>query len=121
MMTGTHSIHNNPVFEVSQWSVKHTGSRIDHDANGSIAGADVCTIETNNQHQHVNVGGMDNHELTDIPLVTCDGVVTSNKGPLTLIMNWCALTGKNHSIHAASQLEYQGDVIDDKALANNYL
>ena len=94
---------------------------MDRDTNGGIAGNDVRIIETNSPVRTVNVRGIDNHELTSIPIVTCAGVVTTQKGPITLIMNQYASIGKGHSIHSFTQLEHHGNHIDDKALPNDGL
>ena len=96
-------------------------SLIDHGANGSIAGSDVRIIETNSPVRTVNVCGIDNHELTSIPIVTCAGVVTTQKGLITLIMNQYAFIGKGHSIHSSPQLEHHDNHVDDKAIANDGL
>lgn len=113
----TYSVNNRITYEVTKRSINRTGSLIDRGANGSIAGSDVCIIETNDPPHTVNVCGIDNHELNNIPIVTCAGVVTSHKGPLTLIMNQYASIGKGHSIHASPQLEHHDNIIDDKAQA----
>jgi hypothetical protein len=48
-------------------------------ANEGIAGPDVCIIEkvlgSNNEPRIVDVCGIDNHELTSIPIVNVGGVV----------------------------------------------
>ena len=56
-----------------------------------------------------------------MPVVTCAGVMTTQKGPVTLTMNQCAHVGKGHSIHASTQMECHGDIVDDKAITNNGL
>jgi len=45
-----------------------SGSCIDRDVNGGIAGGDVCIIEKSDQT--VDVRGIDNHQITNIPY--CD-------------------------------------------------
>ena len=75
----TYQINQSLTYIVSKRSIDQNGSLIDRGANGSIAGADVRIIETNSPVRSVNVRGIDNHELTSIPIVTCAGVVTTQK------------------------------------------
>ena len=49
------------------------GSLIDRGANSGIAGDNVCIIKKSDQT--VNVRGIDNHQITNIPIVTAGGVV----------------------------------------------
>ena len=60
----------------------HTASIVDRGANGGIAGNDVCLIPALSQsaHRTVNIMGIDNHQLVDVPLVTVGGVSTSYGG-----------------------------------------
>ena len=83
----TYKVNQSLTYTVSKRSIDRNGSLIDRGANGSIAGADVRILDTNSPVRTVNVRGIDNHELTSIPIVTCAGVVTTQKGPITLIMN----------------------------------
>ena len=52
---------------------KNTGLLVDHGANGGIAGEDVKII--NKTGRHVDVQGIDNHQIVDIPIVTAGAVV----------------------------------------------
>ena len=83
----TYQVNKNLIYKVSQYSIHCNGSLVDHGSNESIAGDDVCVLDTNNPPHHVNFRGINNHELTNIPIVTCAGVITTQKGPVTLIMN----------------------------------
>ena len=62
------------------------GALIERGANGSLAGSDVRVISQVNDRK-VNAEGIENHQLTDIPLVTAAGVITTQKGPVIAIMN----------------------------------
>jgi hypothetical protein len=58
-----------------------SGALIDSGANGAITGSDIHIIEkvigSNNEPRTVDVCGIDNHELTSIPIVNVGGVVPS--------------------------------------------
>jgi hypothetical protein len=83
-----------------------TGALINSGANGGIAGSDCHTIKVNYQPQHfVNVEGIDGHVMTKWWLVTAGAVTETNRGPVILIMNQYAHSGKGHSIHLSPQLE----------------
>jgi hypothetical protein len=88
-----------------------SGSLIDCGANGGITSGDIhiieCTLRT------VNVCGIDNHEVTGIPIITAGGIVTSQHGPVIGIFPQYAYLGSGKTIHSAAQLEhYQNNVND---------
>jgi hypothetical protein len=88
-----------------------SGSLIDRGANGGIAGDDVRVIE--HTMRTVDVRGIDNHEVTGIPIVTAGGVVKTQHGPVIAILSQYAYLGSGKTIHSAAQLEhYQNDVND---------
>jgi hypothetical protein len=88
-----------------------SGSLIDRGANGGIAGDNVHIIE---RAMHtVNVCGIDNHEVTGIPIITTSGVVKTQHRPVIAILPHYAYLGSGKTIHSAAQLEhYQNDVND---------
>ena len=90
---------------------------IDRGANGSLAGSDVRVISQVNDGK-INVEGIDNHQLTDIPLVTAAGVITTQKGPVIVIMNQYAHINQGNTIHSSGQLEAFGTIVHDKAKPN---
>lgn len=110
-----HQINQTLTCEVNQQSIKHKGSLIDCGANGSIVGDDVQILDVDTPPWTVNVCCINNHKLTNISIVSCPGVVTSQKGHLTLIMNQ---RGKGHFIHASPQLEQHDNIVDNKVLVN---
>jgi hypothetical protein len=86
-------------------------SLVDRGANGGVAGNDVRVIFKTNRT--VDIRGIDNHQVTNIPIGTVGGVVNSQKGPIIVIMHQYALLGKGTSIHSPCQLEaYHNDVND---------
>ena len=93
-----------------------TGALVDRGANGGIAGSDCRVIEVNDQPQrYVNVEGIDGHVMERRRLVSAGAVAQSNRGPVILIMNQYAHSGKGHSIHSSPQLEWNGVDVDEKS------
>ncbi|KAG7340327.1 hypothetical protein IV203_023870 [Nitzschia inconspicua] len=89
---------------------------VDRGANGGIAGENLRVIEQTGRT--VNVAGIDNHQLIDIPIVTAGGVTQSHKGPVITIFHQYACTGRGKSVHSSAQLEWYKNTVDDKAKAN---
>jgi len=53
-------------------------------ANGGIAGDDICIIE---KFDHtVDVQGIDNHQITNIPIMTAGEVVKTQQRPAIVIL-----------------------------------
>ncbi len=63
-------------YSVSQASRRKKSSLINRGANGGIAGIDTRVIECH-PHRTVNICGIDNHEITSIPIVTAGAVARS--------------------------------------------
>ena len=92
------------------------GSLVDRGANGGIAGNDMTIIEDTGRT--VNISGIDDHQLTDLKIVTAGGVVQSQHGPIILVCNQYAYNpGAAKSIHSSPQLEHYKVKVDDRALA----
>ena len=84
-------------------SNKSRGSLIDHGANGGVVGSDVRVISWS--ERCVDITGIDDHELTGIPIGTAGAVVQSQHGPLIAILNQYALHGtKNQEIRTAKYI-----------------
>jgi hypothetical protein len=97
-----------------------SGSLIDRGANGGIPGDDVRIIERT--LRTVDVHGIDNHEVTGIPIVTAGSVIMTQHGPLIGIFPQYAYLGSGKTIHSAAQLEhYQNDVNDRSIKVNGGL
>ena len=60
----------------------------------------------------------DNHQLTNINIITAAGVVESQRGPVVLIMHQCAHMPGGKTIHSSAQLESHGMTVDDRAISN---
>ena len=65
----THKIE----YAVSAHRASKTGALVDRGANGGIAGEDVCIISRTGRQ--VDVQGIDNHQIVDIPIVTAGAVI----------------------------------------------
>ena len=53
------------------------GSLVDRGANGGLAGSDVRVVERSESPRRVDVSGIDNHQMTNLPIVTVGGVIQS--------------------------------------------
>ena len=113
------SISYADIYSVSQHASGKNGSLVDRGANGGIAGDDVRIIDRT--HRSVDVRGIDNHQLTNIPIVTAGGVATSQHGDVIVILNQYAYTGKGRTIHSCAQMEwYKSDVNDPRRRSTTY-
>jgi hypothetical protein len=100
-------------YRVSEHKHKPNSSLIDRGANGGFVGNDVRRIATCSD-KTVNIMGIDNHQLSSIPLVTAGGVSQSQMGPVILIFNQYAHYGKGKSIHSPVQFETFHNKVDDR-------
>ena len=89
-------------------------SLVDRGANGGIAGNYVQVVEK--LHLHVDVQGIDNHKMNDIPIVTAAGVTKTQRGEVILILDQYAYVGKGTSIHSSPQIEAYSNKVDDRAI-----
>jgi len=91
-----------------------SGALVDRGANGGIAGGDVRVI--NRTGRQVDVQGIDNHQIVDIPIVTAGAVVKTQRGEVIIILHQYAYTGKGKTIHSSGQMEWHKQLVDDKSL-----
>ena len=89
-------------------------SLIDRGANGGICGEDVRVISSSKRT--VNIQGIDNHTISNVPIVSAGGVVDTQHGPVILVMHQYAHVGKGNTIHSAGQLEFFGNDVNDKSV-----
>ena len=97
-------VNHTETYSVSKHASTMNASLVDRGANGGIAGDDVRIIDRT--HRSVDVCGIDNHQLTNVPIVTAGGVATSQHGEVIVILNQYAYTGKGKSIHSCAQMEW---------------
>ena len=77
---------------------------VDRGANGGVGGSDVRIIYKSDRS--VNITGIDDHEMKNIPIGTVGAVVKSQCGEVIAIMNQYAITGRGKTIHSSAQLEH---------------
>ena len=91
-------------------------SLVDRGANGGVAGDDVCVIEETGRR--VDIEGIDQHQVNNIPICTVGGVVTTSDGEQVIaVLGEYAWVGKGPSIHSSGQLEHHGNYVCDKSYA----
>ena len=109
------------VYRASETRQVRRGALVDQGANGGIAGGDCRVIHSQPTGRTVDVQGIDNHQLTDIPLVTAGAVVATQCGNVILIMHQYAHMPQGKTIHSAIQLEHFKQQVDDRARAMSFL
>jgi hypothetical protein len=103
-------------YDVSKAARRARGSLIDRGANGGIAGSDTRVI-ARHPHRTVDIRGIDNHEITSIPIVSAGAVVRSQRGPVIVIMHQYAYhPQQGDSIHSSCQLESFHNDVNDKSI-----
>ena len=105
---------HNIVYWTSQHRSVRKGALVDLGANGGIAGDNVHVTMTGS-HPQVDVQGINNHQLVNIPLATVGGVLLTQKGPIIGIFNQFAYTGKGRTILSSRQMEHLKQQVDDQA------
>ncbi len=110
--TRTANVHEQIQYRVSAHSQSQSRSLVDRGANGGIAGDDVRVISRS--HRTVDIQGIDNHQVTDKPIVTAGGVVNTHKGEAIAILHQYAHVGKGNSIHSSGQLEHFKNDVNDQ-------
>ena len=75
----------------------------------------MCRIIAKTGRQ-VDIQGIDNHCINDIPIVTAGGVINTQKGEVIAIMHQYAYVGKGKTIHSSGQLEAHKQGVHDKSI-----
>ena len=110
----------NRSINITQYTVsKHQrksrkGQLVDRGASGGVA-ADDLRILCHTAQPPVSVIGLDNHELTNLPIVNAVGITESQHGPIILHFNQYAYVGRGKSIHSCGQIEHYKNEVDDKS------
>jgi hypothetical protein len=102
-ITDTTDTNGKITYQASSASSQQRGALIDRGSNGGVAGDDVRVICIDH-HRTVDVEGIDNHQITNIRIVTAGALVDTNRGPVILIMNQYAHAGKGKTIHSSGQM-----------------
>eukprot|EP00536_Pseudo-nitzschia_multiseries_P011038 jgi/Psemu1/27670/gm1.27670_g len=106
------------VYHSNKTNVSTPGyAMVDHGANGCIIDNDACLISKDIPPRYVNVTGINNHQIQNIPIATCGAYSVSNRGPVILIFHECAYTGQFPSILLSSgQMEAYLSLVDDTSI-----
>jgi len=99
-------------YSVSASKSSSTQSLVDRGANGGIGGSDVRVIHKT--HCSVDVQGINNHQMVDIPIATVGGVINTQRGEVIAILHQYA--GVGTSIHSPAQLEWYRNDVNDKSI-----
>ena len=108
---------------ITYFASKHVSiSNIDHGlinggANRIIAGEECIWIGGPSIERKVNVTGIDKYkELMDIPIGKVGTLATSNQGPVILIINKVAYTGRHTTILSWVQMEVYYNNVGDRLI-----
>ena len=101
------------LYNISSCHTAEKGALLDCGANGGIAGDNIRVIAKTGKS--VDIQGIDSHRINEIPIVTADGVIYTQKGPVIAIMHQYAYTRKGKSIHLCAQLEAYKQTVHDKS------
>jgi hypothetical protein len=103
-------------YDVSQASCRKQGLLVDRGANGGIAGSDARVI-ARHPHRTVDIRGIDNHEITSIPVVSAGAVARSQRGAVIVLFHQHAYhPQQGGSIHSLCQLEAFSNDVNDKSI-----
>ena len=94
--------------------VNHWRALIDRGANGSIAGNDMKVIR--NTGQSIDLSGIDDHTIRNLPIVDAGGVTRTQKGDIILVVHQTAYMPEGRSIISTGQLEHFKIKVDEKPL-----
>jgi len=90
------------------------GALLDRGCNGCFAGSDLRPI--GKSHRTVNVTGLANKELHDVPIGTAAGTCTDVHGEeVIVIFHETALYNKGSSMLSCAQIEHNGWTVDDRS------
>jgi len=79
--------------------------------NGGIGGSDVWVIFKT--HCSVDVQGIDNHQMTNIPITTVGGGINTQHSAVIVILHQYACTSLGTSIHSSVKLEWYQIIVTD--------
>jgi hypothetical protein len=88
------------------------GSLVDGGCNGGLAGADVLIMDEHSFGK-VDIVGVADNLIKNIPLCTAAGLIQTNDGPIIGIMHNYAALKTGGSIHSPLQFKDHGILVDD--------
>ena len=90
-------------YNISNTVSKEIGSLVYWEENGGLAGSDIRVVCYHEPPRFINVNGINNHQVKDLPIVTAGGVTTSQRGEVIVILHQYAYMRKGNSIHSCLQ------------------
>ena len=114
--TDTRQVHSAQIsYTVTKVNTSRTnGSLVDRGANGGLVGSDMRIINTTGRT--INVNGIDNHQISNLDIVTAGAYMKSQRGPVIGIFHQYANIKTGKSIHSSGQLEQYESQVDDKSM-----
>ena len=85
-------------------------SLIDRGANGGMAGSNVGIIACT--FQRVNISGINNYQVTNLKVVSYNGVINTHCGLVIRIFHQYAYMPTKKTIHSSTQLEHFKNTVD---------
>jgi hypothetical protein len=86
---------------------------VDRGANGGLGGGDVLLLATV-EGRKVDITGIDNHQLTNIPIATVAAKVRTTSGEIIMIFHQFAYTGVGRTIISPGQSEFYKHIFHDQ-------
>jgi hypothetical protein len=103
------------VYRIANYKACKKGEAlVDRGANRGLAGSDVRVI--NKTGRSVDVIGIDNHTVNDLPIVMAGGVINSQRRPVIAILHQYAYVGDGKIIHSSAQLEWYKNDVNDRSM-----
>ena len=103
-------VHQRYVFARANQSTNHL---IYGGANGGLAGADMTVLQKT--HRMINIVGIDDHELTDLNVLTAAALLDTQKVSIIGIFHEYAHLDKVRSIDSDGQMEWFNCKVDDQS------
>ena len=87
---------------------------IDGRANGGIGGRDMAIVEWQPNHWKVNIGIVDDHQMTGLQLATFAAYIKLDQGPfIGIFNNYAHCPDQTQSIHSKIQLQANNIMVND--------
>ena len=104
-------VDNNDMHYLSKYCRAHEHSLVDSRDNGSVDVGDVIFF-CKQIDRSVSARGIENHEISCIPLVAVGGVVAETTGDIVML-NQCALHGKGNCAFVWTNRSIKNTVDDE--------
>ena len=91
---------------------------VDWSDNGGFSWEDVTFINKY-PHRHVNVLGIDNNEISTIPVATVGSLYHTQVGPVIIIVHQYVYNRKGKTTHSSVHIEWYKNVVNEKSKTMN--